>query len=297
MASMASLALEPDRVEVGQLQVRDQLWHAPPSSVRPTCRRRRLRLVEPAPVPGDRGPVPQGRDRAFRRARGRAASLTLAAATRLSAEPVGPGQSVLERRVARRAKSGRSSALGARWASAAAARLAVPGITTARPAASPSTAALATSAGGTHMNFGSDSPASSSVMPAASAKPVSTGPGHSVVTVTPRAAQLGAERAPVGEDEGLRRAVAGLSGQRLEGRGRRRVEDRPAVPRHHARHEERAQVDHRLDVRAHHGELGGAVGPVHRAHRREAGVVDEDVGREAAPSPAPPGGRRASRRR
>ena len=77
-----------------------------------------------------------------------------------------------------------------------------------------------------------------------------------------RAAQLGAEGAPVGEHEGLRRAVAGLSRQRLEGRGRRRVEDRAAMPRDHARHEQRAQVDDGLDVRAHHGELGGAVGPV-----------------------------------
>ena len=80
---------------------------------------------------------------------------------------------------------GRISVLGARWARAAAVRLAAPGITTLRPASRPSTAALATSAAGTHMNFGRDSPASSSVIPAASAKPVSTGPGHSVVTVTP----------------------------------------------------------------------------------------------------------------
>ncbi len=28
-------ALESDRVEVGQVQVRDQLWHEPPQSVRP----------------------------------------------------------------------------------------------------------------------------------------------------------------------------------------------------------------------------------------------------------------------
>ncbi len=75
--------------------------------------------------------------------------------------------------------------MGARWASPAAAQFAAPGITTGRPAASPSTAALATSVGGTHMNLGSASPASSSLSPAASAKPVSTGPGHSVVTVTP----------------------------------------------------------------------------------------------------------------
>jgi len=35
------------------------------------------------------------------------------------------------------------------------------------------------------MNFGSAPSDSSSVSPAASPKPVSTGPGHSVVTVTP----------------------------------------------------------------------------------------------------------------
>ena len=77
------------------------------------------------------------------------------------------------------------SDFGARWANAAAARLATPGMTTGRPAASPSTAALATSAAGTHMTLGRASPASSSDSPAASAKPVSTGPGHNVVTVTP----------------------------------------------------------------------------------------------------------------
>ena len=54
------------------------------------------------------------------------------------------------------------------------------------------------------------------------------------------------------------------------------------MPGDHARHEERAQVDHRLDVGADHGELGVAVGPVHRSHGGEAGVVDQDVGRQAA---------------
>ena len=60
-------------------------------------------------------------------------------------------------------------------------------------------------------------------MPATSAKPVSTGPGHRVVTADAGAAQLGAQGASVGEHEGLGRAVAGLSGQRLEGGGRRGV--------------------------------------------------------------------------
>ncbi len=58
-------------------------------------------------------------------------------------------------------------------------------MTTVRPAAIPSTPARATSSAGSHMIFGKDSAASSSVMPAASAKPVSTGPGQSVVTLTP----------------------------------------------------------------------------------------------------------------
>ena len=32
-------ALQPDRVEVGQVQLRDQLWHEPPLSVRRVPRR------------------------------------------------------------------------------------------------------------------------------------------------------------------------------------------------------------------------------------------------------------------
>ena len=97
-----------------------------------------------------------------------------------------------------------------------------------------------------------------------------------------RAAQLGAQRAPVGQHEGLRGAVAGLSGQRLEGGGRRGVQHRAAMPGDHAGHEQGAQVDDRFDVGAHQRELGGAVGLVHVAHRREARVVDEDVGVQSA---------------
>ncbi len=49
-------ALQPDRVEVGQVQVRDQLWHEPPQSVRPAVcvAATRPRLVEPAPGRGSR---------------------------------------------------------------------------------------------------------------------------------------------------------------------------------------------------------------------------------------------------
>ena len=182
----------------------------------------------------------------------------------------------------RLAMRGSRSALGATWANPAPARFALPGITTPRPAARPSTAARATSPAGIHMNLGSVSAASSSVMPAASAKPVSTGPGHSVVTVTPVPRSSARERAPVGQHEGLRGAVAGLSGQRLEGGGRRGVQHRAAMPGDHAGHEQGAQIDDRFDVGAHQRELGGAVGPVHGAHRREARVVDEDVGVQSA---------------
>ena len=50
----------------------------------------------------------------------------------------------------------------------------------------------------------------------------------------------------------------------------------------HRGDEEGAQIDNGLDVGPHHCELGGAVGPRHRTHRGEAGVVDEDVDAEPA---------------
>ena len=50
----------------------------------------------------------------------------------------------------------------------------------------------------------------------------------------------------------------------------------------HARYEQGAQVDDRFDVGADQRELGGAVGAVHGTHRREARVVDQDVGAQAA---------------
>ena len=74
---------------------------------------------------------------------------------------------------------------GVTWETAAATRLAVPGMTTSRPLSRPSTATRATSAAETHMTAGSAALASSSVKPARSPNPVSTGPGHSVVAVTP----------------------------------------------------------------------------------------------------------------
>ena len=96
------------------------------------------------------------------------------------------------------------------------------------------------------------------------------------------APQFGAEGPPIGKDEGFRRAVGGLGGQRLEGGGRGGVEDRASVPGDHAGHKERAQVDDRFHVRPHHGELGAALCPKHRTHGGEAGVVDEEVHRQAA---------------
>ena len=72
-----------------------------------------------------------------------------------------------------------------RWANAAPALLPTPGITTIFPFASPSTASRATRSAGIHMNAGSAASASSLVKPAASPKPVSTGPGQSTVALTP----------------------------------------------------------------------------------------------------------------
>ena len=127
------------------------------------------------------------------------------------------------------------SALGARWASAAAARLAAPGITTGRPAARPSTAALATSAAGTHMNFGQRLARLGVGHPRRLGEAGLDGPRAQRRDRHAGAAQLGAERAAVGEHERLRRAVAGLAGQRLEGGGGRGVQDGAAVAGHHAR--------------------------------------------------------------
>jgi len=60
-----------------------------------------------------------------------------------------------------------------------------PGTTTALPAASPSIPACATLSAGSHMIRGRAASASSLLKPAASPNPVSTGPGHSAVAVTP----------------------------------------------------------------------------------------------------------------
>ena len=51
----------------------------------------------------------------------------------------------------------------------------------------------------------------------------------------------------------------------------------------HARDHPGAQIDHGLDVDAHHLELAVDVGRRDRAHRAEPSVVDEDVDLQAAP--------------
>ena len=230
-------ALQPDRVEVGQVQLRDQLWHGPPLRVRHRA------AATPTEVSGARAGSSRARRttaravaasrRSRREARGRAASLTLAAATRLvscARRARGPVRSSAGRRLERRGGAAPTAAarsdLGARWASPAAARFAVPGITTARPGRQPLDRRLG------HVGrrdphelgqrlarllVGHARRLGEARLDRARAQ---RGDGDA------RAAQLGAERAPVGEDEGLRRAVAGLSRQRLEGCGRRRVEDR-----------------------------------------------------------------------
>ncbi len=80
---------------------------------------------------------------------------------------------------------GSSSERGVTCETAAATRLALPGMTTSRPLSRPSTAARATSVADTHITAGSASSASALEKPAVAPKPVSTGPGHSVVAVTP----------------------------------------------------------------------------------------------------------------
>ena len=86
---------------------------------------------------------------------------------------------------------------------------------------------------GTHMNLGRESAASASSSPAASANSVSTGPGHSAVTVTPRRAPPRPAPREYDSTNALHAAVAGLTGQRLERRHRGHVEHRAAAPRHH----------------------------------------------------------------
>ena len=85
-------------------------------------------------------------------------------------------QSWVWARVSMRSNSGR----GARWFNAAAIRLPAPGRMTARCAASPSTAASATSSADFHKNFGNIVSASASENPAAATNSVFTGPGHNV---------------------------------------------------------------------------------------------------------------------
>ena len=79
------------------------------------------------------------------------------------------------------------------------------------------------------------------------------------------------------EDERLRGGVGGGEGNRLEGGGRRDVDDRPAAAIGHRRAEARLEVDERLAVeRDHRGEARG-IRAVDRARAAEAGVVDEDL--------------------
>src|SRR5664280_2372481 len=81
----------------------------------------------------------------------------------------------------------------------------------------------------------------------------------------------------VRENEGLAGRVPGLSGKRLEGGGRRHVEDCPAPALDHPREEERTQVHHCLDIGPDHGDLTGGVRTGHRVHGGEPRVVDEHI--------------------
>ncbi len=165
-------------------------------------------------------------------------------------------------------------------------RLAIPGMTTARSASMPATAALATSSTGTHMILGMASAASSSEIPAAAANPVATGPGTEHGHRRAGSPHLATQRVAVGEHEGLARPVGGLARQGLEGGRRCHVEHASAPALDHPRQEQGAQVHHRLDVGAHHGQLGGRVGPMDRAHGGEPGVVDQHVDRQRTGRPA-----------
>ena len=155
-------------------------------------------------------------------------------------------------------------------------------MTTALLASIPDTAALATSATGIHMILGSASVASSSLMPAASPKPVRTrsraehGHRHS------GRSQLAAQSVAVGQHKRLAGPIAGLPRQRLERSRRGHVEHHAAPSLDHAGQEERAQVDHRLHVRADHGDLPGRVRRMDRADGGHPGVVDQHVDRQRA---------------
>ena len=80
---------------------------------------------------------------------------------------------------------GRSTRRGESQPKAADALLGSPGMATARLSSIPRTPTSATWATGTQNTLGMAPAISSGSMPAASANPVSTGPGHSAVTDTP----------------------------------------------------------------------------------------------------------------
>ncbi len=90
--------------------------------------------------------------------------------------------------------------------------------TTKRPLAMPSTRSSPRPLRLTHITAGRAASASSLEKPARSPKPVCTGPGHSVVAVTPVPAQLTGKTLRVGQHERLASAISRLSGQRLESR-------------------------------------------------------------------------------
>ena len=179
------------------------------------------------------------------------------------------------------ARIGTSSLRGASAAKTEPTRLPMPGMTTSRPRSIPSTASLRDAVGVDPEELGQGvlgvvvaetGPLAESGVHRAGAQGGGGDAG---------AAELAGETLGVGQHERLGRRVAGLSRQRLEGRGRGHVQHRAASARDHPGQEPAAQIGDRHDVDLQHADLGRGVGRRDRAHRREAGVVDQDLRGEA----------------
>ena len=141
--------------------------------------------------------------------------------------------------------------------------------------ASPSTAALATSSAFFHRNFGSDFSASSSGMPAASPKPVFTGPGHTVGCGDAGAAQFLSHCLGVGQHESLGRTVRRLPWYGTERSDRRDVKHCSASALDHSGDEPAAEVDHGSDVNLDQVEFGPRIRIGDRTQRGEPRVIDQ----------------------
>ena len=116
--------------------------------------------------------------------------------------------------------------------------------------ARPRSAARATSSTGVQTKPGTRS--SEFAIPATSANSVFTGPGQTTVTVTPAWRELGVGGLAEAEHERLRGRVGRVGGHRLEGGGRREVDDRAPPALGHPGRVARLQIEQGLAVEPDH---------------------------------------------